>query len=387
MKRLSNRIAKMVQTAEKVEFEILSSELEALLIEAELIRAHQPFYNIRLKDDKTPIYLVITAEKFPRVLKKRKTDLVKEKPKGTILGPFPSGVKLNEVLKIARKIFPWCSDPDGDRACFYHHLELCPGACVGEISEKDYRENIESLILFLRGKKKVVLKDLITKMKQAADKQQFEKAQLYKERVQLIEEVTSKQYRLSPDLVLPSFGLQQAQQGMVELQKILQTYLAWPKSKKLKRIEGYDVSNIQGKNAAVAQVVFTDGRADKEEYRLYNIITLDTPNDYQMMKEALARRQNHPEWDKPDLVIVDGGKGQIRAALSNWQWDNPVIGIAKNPDRLIIPTDQDGRKIDYEVLKLDKNHPALKLAQQVRDEAHRFSKKQYSRRHTKQLLK
>jgi excinuclease ABC subunit C len=202
--QLANRIKKLVTDAVRVEFEILDSELEALLIEAELIRVHQPFFNIRLKDDKSPIYLSFTDEKFPRVIKKRKTDLVKEKPahparpaggpasgpKGTILGPFPSSAKLNEVLKIARKIFPWCENPVGQRACFYYHLDLCPGTCMGETTVTDYQENIQELILFLRGKKRVVVKDLITKMKQAAKKQQFEKAQVYKHKIQLIEEVT-----------------------------------------------------------------------------------------------------------------------------------------------------------------------------------------------------
>jgi excinuclease ABC subunit C len=224
-------------------------------------------------------------------------------------------------------------------------------------------------------------------MKQAAKNQQFEKAQAYKQKVQLIEEVTHRQYRLTPNLVLPGFGMEQTQQGLVELQKILQTYASFPRTAKLSRIEGYDVSNIQGTNAAVSLVVFTAGRADKQQYRLFNIYTLDTPNDYRMLGEALQRRQNHAEWNRPSLVVVDGGKGQVRAALKVWQWDSPIIGIVKNPDRLIIPTRVEGSKIDYQVLKLPASHPALKLTQQIRDEAHRFSKKQFQRRHKKQTLK
>lgn len=386
--QLSPRIRKLVTDAREVKHQILDSELEALLIEAELIRVHQPFFNVRLKDDKSPIYLVITTdENFPRVLRKRKTDLVREKPDGTVLGPFQSGFSLNEVLKIARKIFPWCSDPQSGRPCFYYHLDLCPGACVGDIQPAEYRENIDSLILFLRGKKKEVLRELVQKMKAAAQKQQFEKAQEFKEKIQHIEEVTKKQYRMAPSLVLPGFGMDQAQQGVIELQKILQTYAAFPRTAKLGRIEGYDVSNLQGTNAAVAMVTFTNGEADKEAYRLFNIRTLDTPNDYHMLQEALQRRQNHPEWGKPDAVLIDGGKGQVRAALTVWQWRNPVIGIAKNPDRLIVPLPADDGKIRYEILKLPDTHPALKLIQQIRNESHRFSKKQFHRRHTKQTLK
>lgn len=378
----------MVTTAKQLKFEILDSELEALLIEAELIRVHQPFFNIRLKDDKSPIYLVITTdETFPRVLKKRKPDIIREQPKGTVLGPFQSGFSLNEVLKIARRIFPWCSDPKGGRACFYHHLDLCPGACVGEITPAEYRENIDALILFLRGKKKEVILELTAKMKAASDTQQFEKAQDAKEKIQHIEEVTKKQYRMAPSLVLPGFGMEQAQRGVIELQKILQTYAAFPRTAKLRRIEGYDVSNIQGTNAAVSLVVSVDGQPNKQEYRLFNIRTLDTPNDYRMLQEALQRRQNHSEWDAPDLVLIDGGKGQVRAALKVWQWSNPIIGIAKKPDRLVIPVKQEDSKVTYHLLKLPETHPALQLIQRIRNESHRFAQKQFHRRHTQQTLK
>jgi len=386
--QLAPRIKKLVTSAKRVKFEVLDSELEALLIEAELVRVHQPFFNIRLKDDKSPIYLVITThEQYPRVLRKRKTDLVKEKPTGTVLGPFQSSFSLNEVLKIARRIFPWCADPGTGRPCFYYHLDLCPGACVGETTPEDYRANIDSLILFLRGKKKAVLRDLTTKMKTAADRQHFEKAQQYKEKIQHTQEVTKKQYRLAPSLVLPGFGMRQIEQGLVELQKILQTYTSLPKAKKLTRIEGYDVSNIQGKNAAVSLVVFENGQPDKKQYRLFNIYTIETANDYQMLQEALQRRQNHPEWKKPALVMIDGGKGQVRAALSVWQWSNPIIGLAKNPDRLIVPTSKEGRKITYQVLSLPASHPALQLIQRIRNESHRFAQQQFHRRHQKQLLK
>src|SRR3990167_1194496 len=170
--QLAPRIKKLVTSAKRVKFEVLDSELEALLIEAELVRVHQPFFNIRLKDDKSPIYVVITTnETYPQVLRKRKTDLVKEKPKGTILGPFQSGFSLNEVLKIARRIFPWCSDPGVGRPCFYYHLDLCPGACIGQVTPAEYRENIDSLILFLRGKKKIVVRELTQKMKLAAQQE------------------------------------------------------------------------------------------------------------------------------------------------------------------------------------------------------------------------
>src|SRR5207302_1258312 len=133
----------------------------------------------------------------------------------------------------------------------------------------------------------------------------------------------------------------------------------------------------------------------KEEYKLFNIRLLKTPNDYAMLQEALVRRQNHPEWGTPDLVLIDGGKGQLRAALKVWQWTTPVISIAKKPDRIIIPIlppherEKNAEKMEAEIhdlkglkyheLSLEVGHPALTILQQVRDEAHRFSKRQHTR--------
>jgi len=387
--QLAPRIKKLVTTAQKLTFEVLDSELEALLIEAELIRVHQPFFNIRLKDDKSPIYLVITNELYPQLIKKRKNDLLKNKIQGTVFGPFQSSYKLNEVLKIARKIFPWCSSPPNNKstnqACFYYHLDQCPGACIGAISVKDYQENIDNLKMFLKGKKKAVVQQLKEKMTSLATELKYEQAQQIKLKLQYIQEVTQKTYQLKPDLVLPGFGATKTELGLVELQKILTTYSKLAKNQKINRIECYDVSNVQGKNAAVSMVVAQHGKPTNSLYKLFNIHSIDTPNDYRMMQEALGRRQNHPDWGQPDLVIVDGGKGQVRAALKVWQWPCPVIGIAKDPDRLVIPLPATASE-KYELIKLDSDHPALNLVQQLRDEAHRFAKKQWSRKHTRAML-
>ncbi|MGD9129743.1 MAG: GIY-YIG nuclease family protein [Candidatus Woesebacteria bacterium] len=391
--QLTDRIKKLVTTAKKLEYQVLESDLEALLIEAELIRLHQPVYNILLKDDKSPIYLHLTNEKFPRILKIRKKQLYKGKIKGTVLGPFPSSYKLNEVLKIARRIFPWCNEAAKGRnkACFYYQLDLCPGACIGQISATDYQANIKELILFLRGKKKKIIKQLEKKMKIAASKELFEKAASYKNKIQLIKEVTEKKYKLQPELILPKLKQGQIKHALDHLNKILHFYLSLPKKYKLDRIEGFDVSNIQGTNPAVSMVVFQQGQAAKKHYRLFNIRTINTPNDYQMFKEAIIRRQNHPEWGMPKLIVIDGGKGQIRAVLSSLKWNIPVIGIAKNPDRIIIPIKKQEKKerleLSYQILRLQPDHPSLQLIQQIRDESHRFAKKQHSRLRIKEMLK
>ncbi|HEX7017466.1 MAG TPA: UvrB/UvrC motif-containing protein [Patescibacteria group bacterium] len=408
VKRLVSRIQQMVLSAQTLKWEVLESELEALLVEAELIRTHQPSANILLKDDKTPLYIQITNETYPRVLTVRKQEIDKGLVKGTILGPFPSAYKVREVLTIARRIFPWCNQPletknlklKIKKPCFYYHIDLCPGACVGDISPEEYQENIAHLIAFLRGRKKDVLREIEAEMKAAAANEKYELAAKLRDKVLVIRDVTQKTYLLKPSTMLPQLRNTQVEEGLAHLRRFLSTYLYLPKDMPLSRIEGYDVSNTQGTLASVSMVTFIKGHPENSEYKLFNIRTLDTPNDYQMMKEALVRRQNHPEWGKPDLVVIDGGRGQLRAALSVWRWVNPVISIAKNPDRIIIPalslpqlTDSDRsqlaqqpEKLRYHIITLEENHPTLNLIQRIRDESHRFSKKQHSRRRLKGLL-
>lgn len=387
----------------ELKFKILESELEALLVEAELIRTYLPQFNVALKDDKSSLYIHITKEEFPRVEMVRKKEIISYHLPGTVMGPFQSAYKVREVLQIARSIFCWCNAPassqrsEHKRPCFYYHIGLCSGACIGAITAEEYQENIQALVMFLRGKTSEVMSDLKTKMLAYSDEQKFERAASLRNQLTLIKEVTSSKYKLKPDMIASvSLSPNEVEDQLVYLRKILHTYQALPASYDLGRIECYDVSNMQGQQAAVAMVTAINGEMDSSEYRLFNIRTLDTPNDYHMMKEALLRRQNHSEWGRPNLIIIDGGKGQLRAALSVWQWHCPVISIAKDPDRIIIPhvhwttrLDQEASKLKdlkYHILKLPDNHPALRLVQKARDEAHRFSKKQFTRRKLKQMF-
>ncbi len=369
--------------------------MEALLIEAELIRLHQPEFNILLKDDKSPIYLVIENVRFPAVKLVRKGDLIHFKDALYTLGPFSSAYKLKQVLRIARKIFPWCDtaekNPNKDlsnhKPCFYYHLDLCQGACIGKISSTEYQQMVDQLILFLKGKKKEVIKNMNLQMKQYANELQFEKANQIKQKLLLIEDVTSQRYKLKPDLILPALHDSKNLDSLDHLRRILLETKIISTQSLLARIEGFDVSNLIGQNASVSMVVFVDGEPKKSEYRLFNIKNLTTPNDYQMIKQAISRRSLHSEWQTANLIIVDGGKGQIRAALSayleNRTQPPAIIGIAKKPDRLILPIIVDATnnqlKIEYQEISLPTDHPALHLVQQVRDESHRFARKQHLR--------
>jgi excinuclease ABC subunit C len=227
-----------------------------------------------------------------------------------------------------------------------------------------------------------------------AEAERFEQAAQLRDRIDAIEAVTQRYRRLKPVLTLPTLKLSEQEEAIIQLQRILSTYTNLPKQYPLKRIEGYDVSNIQGTAAAVGMVVFEDGAPAKQEYRLFNIRSLDTPNDYHMLKEALLRRQNHPEWGEPSLLVIDGGKGQLRGAHYAWQGTTPIISIAKDPDRIIIPKlrrdrandTQQQLPYDYHVLNLPEDHLALRLIQRIRDESHRFSKRQHTRLRQRQMF-
>lgn len=384
----------LVTTATEIKWQVLQSELEAILIEAELIRTHLPEYNILLKDDKTPLYINITKDAYPLVKMVRKKDVDTGSVSGTILGPFTSSYKVKEVLKLVRPIFKWCAKPNTSKPCFFYHIDMCSGACINTISKEEYQNSIQDLTEFLRGKKKSVIVKMTQKMKDFAQEHKFEQAAIIRDKIRLISQVTSHQYTLKPDLVLPQLRETNRADALIQLRTILSQHLKLPRTITINRIEGYDVSNNQGVSAGVAMVTFLAGKPSSEHYRVFTIKTLNTPNDYGMLQEALIRRQNHPEWGLPDLLVIDGGKGQLRAALRVWKLPCPVISIAKKPDRIIIPkvetaldkTTPDKKSIQYTILKLEETHPVLQLMQHVRDEAHRFSKKHHHRLHAKTIL-
>lgn len=382
----------MTELARKVEFQVLDSEIEALLIEAQLIKAHQPYFNSRLKDDKSNIYLLISKEDFPKVLRVRKTDLNKKTYQNrlALFGPFASASRLSEVLKIIRPIFKWCNQGKNKqhKACLYHHLDLCSGACCDSIGKEEYQKDIRQLIAFLKGEKNDLLKELKEEMLNFSREQAYEKALISKNKIELIKEITSKQYKLKEDIILPNFAQQEASEALVHLRHILHQEGILDSQESLDRIEGYDVSNTMGKNATVSMVVLSKGQIDQGQYKFFKIRSLDTPNDYAMLQEALSRRQKHLEWGKPNLIMIDGGRGQVRAVAKIWNLEIPIIGLVKNPDRLVVSIKNQDRKdgLETKIISLQADHPTLKMLQRLRDEAHRFAKKQHSRLNEKTLL-
>src|SRR3989344_7325566 len=301
----SFKTAHMVEQIRDVETIVVESELEALILEANLIKKFLPPYNIRLTDDKDYLYIGITKEDFPRVITVRKTDL---KPIKEWFGPFPSSTTVKNTLRQLRRVFPWCSNPpkvanskwqiaDGKkqstisykpsairsmRACFYYHLGLCPGACVGEISKEDYRKNINRLGKLLDGKKGELTKELVKEMAKASSSQDFEEARRLKKTITGISYLTQPN-RIKNYFENPNFLEDQRQIALEELQRVL-SLPTIPE-----RIEGYDISNIQGHESVGSMVVLTNGEIDKSQYRKFKIKITGKPNDYAMHQEMMGR--------------------------------------------------------------------------------------------------
>ena len=424
---------KLVAEAVDVKHQVLSSEIEAIFVEADLIKRYQPLYNIRQRDDKSPIYIVITKEEFPRVLTARQTDL--DKPSrsdlrgASVIGPFQSAYMLKQVLRVVRPSFRWCNQriKPADKPCFYYHLGLCSGACVGEISAEEYRSMIERLKKFFRGQTKTVQRELKEKIKELAAVSKFEAAARLKNQYQEIEQLVSPQFKLSPDVALPKLQSAYGRQAVDELTKLLQQHFGLPEGWRAGRIEGYDVSNYQGKYAVVSLVTFLNGQPAKKFYRQFHIRSKQTPDDYAMLQEALHRRQKHPEWGWPDVILVDGGQGQLSKARQAFAQDyfsdrvgnlltKPVIiSIGKRPDRLFLPpvlvalptrtaakieenTEENNFKNTASHSFITTGHPPTtinrpltklpvsrlgevgRLLQHIRDESHRFARKHTRRR-------
>lgn len=355
----SLKTAALVKNIAGLETIEVDSELEALILEANLIKKYLPQYNIKLTDDKDYLYIKVTKEPFPKIITARKKELEDAKE---FFGPFPSSRVSRMTLKKLRHIFPWCTNPkNGGRPCFFYHIKLCPGPCVGEISQKDYNKNINHFIQFMRGEKEQLKTSLYSEMEEASKNLEFERAQYIKKTLEGMEYLTQSN-KVEVYLENPNFIEDQNRQSIIDLQVDL-NLLSIPE-----RIECYDISNLQGENAVGSLVVLSGGEIDKKWYRRFKIQLPNRPNDTAMMKEVLSRRIKHQEWPKPDLILVDGGKGQVAAAFEILQkngWNVPLFGLAKRMEWLYTP--------DKEVFKLKKSSLSLRVLQKIRDEAHRFA--------------
>ena len=352
-----NRLISKINTVNTFE---VGSPVEALILEANLIKQYKPEFNVLLKDDKDYIYIKITKDIFPRVLSARKKSLTNAQ---YYFGPYPSSESVRRTLKIIRKIFPYSNcKPGSKRACLHFHLGLCPGVCVGKISQKNYLKNIRRIKLFLEGKKDSILRDLEKERRYLSAKLNYEGAAETHEKILALEYVSKPRNDVTRYMEDKDFLLTYRLSELKELKKVLGL------RKIPKRIEGYDISNIQGEYATGSMVVILNGEAKKSEYRKFRIKKVVGISDTAMMEEIIRRRFKN-NWDHPDLIMVDGGKGQRSACLKVLKQFNlkiTCIGLAKKQEQIYTPNS------NYPI-RLPRNSKALHVVQRLRDEAHRFA--------------
>jgi excinuclease ABC subunit C len=371
----------MLKRIRKIDWIEVDSEVEALLLEANLIKKHQPQYNIALRDDKRHVYIkVSTEEKFPRVFMTRKLD-----KSGRFFGPFVSVEAVQETLKIIRRVWPYRSCKNmPKRACLYFRIGKCPGPCEEKISREDYAKVIKNILLFLEGKKKKVIKNYELRIKN------LEKEIKNNDRQELLDELKLIKYQLlNLKKVLGGSNIlslvDKYASDVVELAKVLGL------EKVPKRIEGYDISNIYGQAAVGSMVVFEGGEAEKSEYKKFKIKIEDSLGDTGMLREVLERRFSHEDWPQPDLIIIDGGKGQLNITLKilkKFNLDILAIAVSKGeglrsaqaPDKVFFPG-------EAKPLQLPLASPALHVIKRVRDEAHRFAIKYHKELRKRKIFK
>ncbi len=489
---LDPKIDQMVFEARVIETTITSNEIEALLLEATLIRKHQPPYNVFLKDDRSYAYLRISVRDPYPVIEKVHHPL---RDHARYMGPFVSSESVRDLLRVAKHFFPYPS-------CTVSRVEPClmvvHGMRVGPLRGEEpisgvYQESIREIMAFLSGKTTTLLQTLESRMHDAAKHHRYEVAASFRDRIRSVQRLQQQQDVLLPrtnnldivniaragehaaavllriregkllhthrsvfvhvgktsDLTLLSTFLTQYYTQTSDIPKTiivpekpkdltLQTYLsnsqfhipqrgrlrrllrlceenaeklvhdqqlrfeepeildlpiqqalqqlqvALRLATKPQRIEMYDISNVQGKFAVGSMVVFEHGRPNKSQYRHFRIRGMDAPNDFAMMQQILERRLSHSTdqrnaWPLPDLILLDGGKGQLTSglqALENAHRTIPIAALAKRREELFLPNKS-------ESILLPRTSPALFLVQRIRDESHRFAILYYRSRHRK----
>jgi excinuclease ABC subunit C len=362
VKGRGERIVGMVALADRLDWKETGSVLEALILEANLIKSEQPPYNVDEKDNKSWNYVVVTKEDFPQVLLVRGRELYQGWNKADIkhlFGPFPEGGALKEALKIVRRIFPYrdqkCA-PCGSaknkscRPCFNRQIGLCPGVCTGEIVKEDYALVIKHICQLFSGNFQGLKRQLAKEMRAAAKQEQFEKAAQLRRQIDALEHI--RDVSLLKEKAISSGG------GA--------------------RIEAFDVAHTGGTETVAVMTVVDNGEPYKGAYRMFKIKSA-TNNDVAALSEALERRLTHPEWPLPRAFAIDGGKAQINAAsrvLKKAGVEIPIVGVVK--DERHRPSHLIGDRRTIEAYERD-----ILLANA---EAHRFGISWHRKRRAKRAL-
>ena len=369
---VDRRTADLVPEIKDIDFVPTDSEVDALLLEARLIKDIQPRFNTELKDDKSFPYLQITThEDFPRVEFTRKPE-----SKGVKLyGPFTSAKKLRATISVLQKIFRFrnCTlDIEDDdekwrwyRPCLLASINQCTAPCNLRISRDDYRRDIRRLRMFLDGKKSRLLKELRDEMQTASKELKFERAARIRDEIKSLEDL-SLRGDLEQD-VQPEVFVIDPKKGVEGLRRAFKLPVL------PRRIEGVDIAHLQGGETVASLVQFIDGLPFKHGYKRFKIRTVDGVDDFASIHEVILRRFKRLSQEGesfPDLLLIDGGKGQLNAAMDALNSLDIVppftLSLAKREEEVFLPGESEPHR-------LSRHSFALRLLQYVRDEAHRFA--------------
>lgn len=368
----------------------VETELDALFLEAEMVKRYMPRYNILLRDDKSLLYVRIDIKSdYPTVVfTHHPLDDGAE-----YFGPYMQGYQVKKALRLLRRVFPYAISKDqvtmGSK--LYEQIGLDPGLQSGKTDLEQYRKNLRRLMSYLRGNRTDIIKEIEKEMKQAAKDQQFEVAA--KLRNKLYEMKALKKQVIFSDREFMDLSKDKGLQGLSELLAIDVP----------KRIEGYDISHMSGTDNVASMVVFSSGMPNKSEYRKFKM-RLKGNNDFAHMNEAISRRlgaKNVKSWGLPDLFLIDGGKGQLQAAIKARdavQGDSlysqriksiPMIGLAKREEEIVIARQGSNVALnmkiatklqfivtesdEFQLIRMPLSQDIVKLLQRVRDESHRFA--------------
>ncbi|OGM03583.1 hypothetical protein A3E15_01580 [Candidatus Woesebacteria bacterium RIFCSPHIGHO2_12_FULL_42_9] len=385
------KTSRMLASANFISYIPVTSELEALLLEARMVKLFKPHYNSALKDDKSPLYIKITDDYYPAVLTAR-VDQLKKGTKASY-GPFPSSNNVRFVLKSLRRIFPFAEHKLGKRKCIYAHIGLCnpcPNEIENEKSPKEkkalrrrYLANIRYLKEVLSGKVERVKKDLRKNMKRASFLENYEEALGYREAINKFAYITQPITDVGEFLKNPNLAEDIRGKELQSLKVLLEKNAI--QSSKLSRIECYDIAHLAGTNPTASMVTFINGAKDPSLYRHFRIRRAKAFDDISALSEVAKRRINYlKSWGKPDLIVVDGGKGQVSIFRNTFEKEGiPVIGISKRREALVIPKKKYATNTFVEII-LEPGH-ILSLISRLRDEAHRFARRYHHKLVSKTL--
>ncbi|HYG83569.1 MAG TPA: excinuclease ABC subunit UvrC [Verrucomicrobiae bacterium] len=357
------------------------SEIDALFLESEMVKRYKPRFNILLRDDKSQLFVRINMkDAYPYVSFTRGP----ADDGADYYGPYYNAAAVRKALQYLRKVFPYSTHAVmPKRVCLQYHIGLCPGVEEQKVSSSDYKQSLRKLIRYLKGERKALMQELERDMKNAATEHNFELAAALRNKLNNLKELQRR--IMFGDAEFLDISKDQALVGLQELLHLSQIP---------RRIEGYDISHMSGTNNVASMVVATNGLADKAEYRKFKM-RLPGNNDFAHMHETLSRRFSgrHLDWPTPDLLLIDGGKGQLDAALRALEEKSltiPAIGLAKREEEIIVHKTRSnvefvrqsdslpvgtfvGESDDFFVIRLPKDSHIVKLLQRIRNESHRFA--------------